>query len=397
MTNGDSCLQKRVRIVIAGGDSWYSRGDDAILAGTLKMLREKYADNLEVTVLTEIPLVTKSRFPQVNAIYRKNFLAVAKEMRNADLLLWGGGQLIQNISSQVFMIFQLSILAIAHLLHLPIMGFGLGVAELKGRFWQKLVAFWINRLAQITVRDERSRADLAAWGGKKHIRVTADPALVLEPQSEELQNKKNKKRVVISPRTWFHYSYSFFPDKNSRLSALTSHKLNHLLTTLAKVADWCVSTHDADIYFVPMYPGKDQGDEQVSMAIIQKMESADRAKILSQNILPQELVDFFQSVDVVLSMRLHAAILAACGGAPSVMVYTQIKGLSFLERLGIAKHAYPVDKYNFEDICKSMEEILASPDTYRSQVLAQMCELRNLAYQNIDVLSGIIDERQIDN
>ena len=84
-------------IVISGYHGFANSGDEALLFAILSTLRKKKPD-ISVTVLSKIPEET-SRVYGVKSVNRYNFFEIRKEMKKAKMLLFGGGSLLQDVTS----------------------------------------------------------------------------------------------------------------------------------------------------------------------------------------------------------------------------------------------------------------------------------------------------------
>lgn len=381
-----------LKVVIAGGDSWYSLGDDAILSGTIQMLQQEFPQ-IKITILSERPDLTRKRYPNIDTIYRRNLTAILRLFRNSDLVLWGGGQLIQNISSHAFMVYQLTLVRLALLARVPIIGFSLGSAELKGKLWQFLIARTMNRLDALSVRDQKTYDDLVKIGVKREIDICADPALVLRADNEEVSNlpsNLNKPFVVIAPRIWFHFNYSVFPvhhDINKLLS--NPGKFGSVLDGLAQAADWLVEKHKIGILFVGMYPR--QGDNLVSAAIRERMRNPEASRLVQNVSSPKSMISLFSQSLAVMGIRLHSTILATCAGVPSINLYNQIKGLSYFNLLGLEQLAAPLDSVDQELPISLLELLLSDYQSIRDIVMVRREILTESSLGSIKLVRNVLD------
>lgn len=388
----NSNSESSLHIVIAGGDSWYSLGDDAILSGTIQMLQKEF-HKVNITILSERPDLTRKRYPTIEAVYRRNFPAIMRLFRHSDLVLWGGGQLIQNISSHAFIAFQLSLVQLAFLARVPIIGFSLGTAELRGKIWHSLTSSTMNHLDAISVRDQKSYDDLVQMGVKREIKIYADPALVLRAENEgaiDLPSNLIRPFVVIAPRLWFHFNYSVIPVHHdiNKLVQIPGN-FGPVLDGLARAADWLIDKHGIGILFVGMYPR--QGDNLVSIAIRDRMRNPESSRMLQNDISPISLINLFSQSTAVMGIRLHSTILATCAGVPSINLYNQTKGLSFFNLLGLGKLAAPLDSVDQDLTIALLELLLNDYQSIRDVVVARREILAESAWGNIKLIRNVLD------
>ena len=100
-----------------------------------------------------------------------------RALAGCDLLLSGGGSLLQDVSSSNSPLYYLGIIFLAKLFDKPVMVYAQGIGPLRRKRNKRLTAWLLNGVNKITVRDEESKKDLVAMGVHQEIIVTADPVL----------------------------------------------------------------------------------------------------------------------------------------------------------------------------------------------------------------------------
>ena len=93
----DWALQKNKEILISGYYGFRNSGDDALLKAIIQDLK-KYKESPNIVVLSANPEETMEYY-RVKSINRLNLISVLKHMRKADMLISGGGTLIQDRTS----------------------------------------------------------------------------------------------------------------------------------------------------------------------------------------------------------------------------------------------------------------------------------------------------------
>ena len=87
------------KILISGYYGFSNAGDEAMLTAIITALRKK-DPSVEITVISGHPEAT-SKLHQVKAVHRFAPLGILKAMLHTDLLLSGGGSLLQNVTSHI--------------------------------------------------------------------------------------------------------------------------------------------------------------------------------------------------------------------------------------------------------------------------------------------------------
>lgn len=331
------------RIVISGYYGFDNLGDEAVLAGIISALRQEVKESglpqkekridfyreerelLEIVVLSNQPEVTAARY-QVESVYRNDLRAVLREISRCDLLISGGGSLLQDVTSWRTIPYYLSQVFFAQLRGKKTVFYAQGVGPIKGRGGRLFVRLIANRTDLITVRDRNSRDFFIGLGVDPGlIKITSDPVFALKgrewTESEKLLQEKGMKAKVkadirkekpligISVRPWGDNSY---------------------LEKVARTADFISGLTGGEIIIIPMHYRQDQ---EASRKLAGLLES--KARILSDRYDPLEMLKLFAGLDFLLGVRLHSLIFAALQNLPFVALSYDPKVKGFLEMLGV--------------------------------------------------------------
>ena len=85
------------RVVISGYYGFANAGDEAMLAAIVGSLKDIIPD-VSITVITGNCRMTRENH-NVQAVHRLNFFAIAAAIRRCDILISGGGSLLQDVTS----------------------------------------------------------------------------------------------------------------------------------------------------------------------------------------------------------------------------------------------------------------------------------------------------------
>ena len=165
-----------LRIAVSGYYGFKNAGDDAILMALVTTIRA-LAPGAEITVLSHSPAETRQLYG-VRAINRWNPFGIIWTLLRSDLLLSGGGGLLQDVTGVRSICYYLVVVALALAVGKPVVYYAQGVGPVRTRFGRWLTRIVSNRVDLITVRDQASRDDLLAMG----IRSGAGPQPVSDQQ-----------------------------------------------------------------------------------------------------------------------------------------------------------------------------------------------------------------------
>ncbi|HHY39274.1 MAG TPA: polysaccharide pyruvyl transferase CsaB [Clostridia bacterium] len=313
--------------MLSGYFGFGNAGDEAVLEASIQWLMRSVPD-LQVVVLSASPEQTKRRFPMVEAYDRFNVLQVLRAIYEADLVLSGGGGLIQDVTSLRSLLYYLSVMASADFLGKPFIVFAQGFGPVRtsiGRFLTRLV---VRRARLVTLRDEDSLKDLISIGVRRNnVRVTADPAFLLEPAPPERGRKilkslgldrkgdvKSAPLVAFSLRPW--------PRRYEPDPGWESPKC------FAEVLDSVTEKTGARVVLVPLYPRQ---DTPLLQAVSESMKVP--APVANDLEDPRDVMALLGGVDLVVGMRLHSLIFAVCSGVPAMGISYDPKVERLLEEL----------------------------------------------------------------
>jgi len=307
------------RILISGYYGFNNAGDDVVLYGIISSLTREQP-NISLAVLSNQPDRTAELFG-IEAYDRWSLGTIIRELRRCDMLVMGGGTLMQDVTSPRSVLYYLGIVMIAKMLGKPVVFYAQGFGPILRSFSRAMIRYVVNGVDVITVRDHESGEDFKACGVKKApIHVTADPALTIMPAQvsdtrgkellRELFDDPEKPLVAFSVRDW--------------------KQEQQFKQAIARAADWFCQ-QGWNVLFVPMhFPS----DLEPSRQIIGKMERPG-AKLLDLPVSFRDIMSVLKQCDYVVGMRLHSLILACMLRIPFTGISYDPKIDRFVERAGM--------------------------------------------------------------
>lgn len=282
--------QRPIHAVISGYYGYGNLGDDAILkaiAGQLSAL----SPPVRLTVLSRRPERTRQEYG-LPAVKRFSPLAMLNALRKSDLLISGGGSLLQDKTSNRSLWYYLSVIRLARLLHKPVFLYANGIGPVLRPANRKAVRRCMERCDVVTLRDEDSLEELKALGvTRTDIHVTADPAFTLCAADNgravltELGVDPERKVLGVSVRQ--------VPEQVD-------------VEQFALLCDRISRERDMAVVFLVM---QDQRDEAISRQIMDQM--AEPAWLLKTPADPGAMLGAIECMEAIVSMRLHTIIFAA--------------------------------------------------------------------------------------
>ncbi|MDI3257073.1 MAG: polysaccharide pyruvyl transferase CsaB [Kyrpidia sp.] len=305
-------------ILIAGYYGFHNAGDDAVLHGILTSLR-RYDPTVHCRVLSNQPRQTRALF-QIPAYDRWNPWTIFRQLKKADLLVMGGGGLLQDVTSPRSILYYLGVVQMAKWLNKPVVFYAQGFGPVRRPLSRWLIRRTLNDIDLITVRDEGSRDDFLRTGvSRPPLLVTADPAMAIDTARVDGamgraildRHRVPASRVaVVSVREWTTAKVpykKFFAQGLKRLIDRGWH-----------------------VVFIPMQHPKDL---KPSKEIARRLGSG--ATVIETPMTVFDILNVIKAAQMVVGMRLHSLILAALLAVPAVAFSYDQKIERFAGRVGI--------------------------------------------------------------
>ena len=363
-------------------------GEEAILASLLQDLEA--CGIRSVSVISNQPERTQTRHGnKVNVISDgpRNWLTMPFNIRKYDLLIWGGGHMLQDRSSQFYIPYVTKTLLLARLTGIPrfIYAPGLGpVVNQLGKFLSKLA---INGSSTIIVRDEGSVDLLNEIGVKGKISQTADPGFSLQTVHDDIQFETSESPLIgLAPRKLFYRKGSILPVSWQSPDNLANPRFERFAEETAAALDLLVEKRNARIVLIPMDIGPNPRDDLVCRQISRYMKNSANVKIYDDDPTLELFIRRLAELDLLVSARLHGIILGLRFGLPFIGIDSDGKILRLAERIGADE--YVIRDADFERDCfyDVACRILDSRERLRSNFLLHRAKLSAKAKENSNLL-----------
>ncbi len=304
-----------MRVLLSGYYGFGNLGDEAILATIAEQL-PGVTPEAEVEVLSADPEHTL-RVHGLQARDRWRLRPALRALADADLLVQGGGGLIQDSTSSLSPAYYLGVLALARWLRRPVVIFCQGVGPLAGALWRRLTVRAFASAVQVMVRDEDSAAALRRWGLRHAIEVVADPVVLMTPSPPEQVGQ------------WLAEQGFHSSEPPSVLVPRALEGYWDLYLAAARVL-----AHGGQPLLVMPFQA---GDEALAREMASRTE---HATALPAPEDPRLAAGVVATSRRVIAARLHALVFAASAGVPALGLAYDPKVVRFCDLVGY-EHADP--------------------------------------------------------
>jgi polysaccharide pyruvyl transferase CsaB len=357
------------KILISGYYGFSNAGDEAMLTAIVTSLQQA-GKKPEITVLSGHPEETAAKH-HVKAIHRFAFWQIIQAMANTDLLLSGGGSLLQDVTSSRSLYYYLSILLLAKFFCKKIMLFAQGIGPIRSSFARKITKYVCSKANLITVRDDGSLEELKSMGFRdKEVIVTSDAVFSLHPANKE-QGRRILTGYGLGEQPIIGFALRKWPGQE------------RFVKEFAKAAEALRDKYRAQIVFLPLqFPA----DKELSAMVVAEMQDSRDTIILDNKFSTDEYMAIISNVSLLVGMRLHALVFAALANVPFMAVSYDPKVDRFVA--GMAGSVIDtIDKITAEEMLRGAEELRQHPTI---QAAARIKKLREEAMRNIDRAIGLL-------
>lgn len=360
-------------------------GDEAIFESLIRDLNE---NSIEITAVSKN--VEKTEKLGVKAV-KPYSLKFIKALMDSDLVLLGGGGILQDQTSIYNIPYFIIQILLAQLLRKKTMLVAVGAGPIKGRVGKSLIALSMKKINAITVRDTYSYHVLKKLGAdEKKMHVSTDPAIALVcdtmKKPDDIPDELfQKPYLVVCLRHWFDLN-RFLPvalSNKLQLSYRGRQRYRNFITTMAKCLDLIVEETSLPVIFFPFYGTR---DIKVNRDAMREMQYKDKAFLINQ---PQHIHNFYFLVahaEFVISMRLHSAIVSAALNTPSIALSYSPKVREFMKSLGMEEFVLDLDHINEKSVLNLARKILQNRTQICSEVGQNAARLKEVNKKNIEII-----------
>lgn len=327
------------KVVLSGYYGFDNFGDEAILQVLVNNLKNIGAD---ITVFSRNPKKT-SQIYDVKSVFMFNIFGIIKNISKTDVVISGGGSLLQDVTSIRSLFYYLVIIFVSILFCKRVIIFAQGIGPIKHKFAQKITKNLLKKVSLITVRDERSKKLLNEWGLKAQL--INDPVW-----GTNLKTLRPKGKIGIQLREWKYMNDEFF------------------LSLVKKIAK---EFENNEIY---IYSLQDKQDKEICLRFENYLH-IENPKVNTHvfySMSVNDMINSMRNLEYLIAMRYHAIIIGLKYGIKTLAINYDPK----VETL--AKFA-KIPFINFENYDKIEDNIEKMKLLSRRAILAQ-CEKKNFSF-----------------
>lgn len=363
---------RRDGIVICGAYGKGNAGDDAILKAIVLEMRALDPDR-PITVMSRRPQETRLIY-RTGAVYTFRVDQVLRRFRHSALYINGGGSLMQDVTSTRSLRYYLFTLDQAKRFGCKVMMYGCGIGPITRPNNRKVAAKTINRAVDIiTLRDDLSRGELTRMGiVAPDIRLSADPAIILEPASAAAVDQALERCGV--PLDGKYIGFGLRQWKG----------LDEVLDEVAAAAEYAYETHGLIPLFVPI---EHPSDLMPAELLGSRLQCPHYMVTERQSI--ETTIGILSRMKTVIGIRLHSLMFSAAVGVPVIGMSYDIKVDGFLKYIG--RHTcIPLREVTAEKLIPLIDECVSGALDAEVRQTAEM--LREREHENSAAAQELLEQ-----
>lgn len=288
------------KYIVSGYIGFDNFGDEAIAKVLTGRLKKSGAE--KITLISSNPEKTA----QIHQVASCKMLDFWKSLCEADVLISGGGSLLQDVTSVKSLIYYLGVIYSALILGKKVEIFAQGIGPINSKIGQILTRFALSRADKISVRDKKSQELLKEW--RIESELVKDPILELE-----LPHKNQIGVVGIQLRNY---------------PTLTDKFLNRLAEEIVK------NFADKKIQIISL---QDSVDLEVceKFARILKINGRENNVEVVNNLTINDVFECISNLEYLVAMRFHANVVGIKAGVKTLAINYDIKVKKLAEEYNI--------------------------------------------------------------
>ena len=284
------------KYLVSGYIGFDNFGDEAIASVLVSHLKSINAE--EITLISSNPEKTAKLYG-TKSVGMFKFLPAIK---NADVLISGGGSLLQDITSLKSLLYYLTIIFSALVLRKKVFIFAQGFTPFRTKIGEFLTKTVLKKCHRITVRDKKSQDFLKELGVASGL--VSDPVFGMQVASNLHQG------IGVQLRS-FHSMNDIF--------------LNNLAEQIER------NFKNENIKLISL-------QDSFDLPVLEKFSKIlDERKIkntIYKNLSIKEAIDIISNLEYLVGMRFHANLIAAKAGVKILGINYDIKVLNLANSVG---------------------------------------------------------------
>lgn len=422
-----------INVLIVTHSTAHNKGDEAMIKGLMKTLKNGIQEPLHLSLLTENPEYDCNRFyfDLCRSVYERGkgkimpviimvitlFWAliwrltrlkfyfyvphrgqnVLKEYLKAEIIVSRGSDVFNDVYGVQSVLFQSYYVLLGLILKKPVVLCGHAI----GPFRNRLVAFYMgklfNKASLITVRDHASAKWLNAIGViKPKVQVTADLAFLLDPVPIKMVEKilVNEGIDIKNPIVGLNVSKlisRWGPGVN------LNQKYLKYVELMVELADFLVEKLHTNVILIPHVTHPYMDDRDVAKDIMKLVCNKDSIKMIQKDYSTDELKGIIGYCNIFIGARMHSVIAAISTGVPSLAIAYSPKYKGIMELVQQEKWVLDIQTMTFENLSYKILDLWMNKHSIKNHLNSMKQTLNSQAQLNGKLINNVLKLEKLVN
>jgi polysaccharide pyruvyl transferase WcaK-like protein len=201
--------------------------------------------------------------------------------------------------------------------------------------------------------------------------LTSDTALTFDGQYDSTFVKDVNGSVGVCPGLYAHG----LPERG-----IQKYILDH-----AKALDMAIEKHGFSVVFLPHYVSGFRFDDlDICRLILGRMKHSNKARIIEAKSV-EEFKSLVSQMDMVVSSKMHPAVLAVSAYVPIVSIAYDHKQTGFAASLSLSDCVISLQEVSYDKLLSKIDHVWNGRDEIRALLEARVPELRGNVRKSIEL------------
>lgn len=306
-----------MKYIVSGYIGFDNFGDEAIASVLIQKLKKAGAE--KITYISSKPKKTS----EIHGVNSCSMLGFLPSLIKSDILISGGGSLLQDKTSLKSLIYYLLVIFSALVLRKKVQIYAQGIGPINSKLGQIFTKLLLKRVNEITVRDKKSQELLNKWG---------IPSLLVKDPVFDMEIPQNDKKDILGVqlRAFDGVDEIFLDNLARAITKYFPHKKIQIISL------------------------QDRIDLEVcnNFEKILKTKGLFDVEVLS-SLSINEAIDIISSLEYLIAMRFHANVIGVKSEVKTLAINYDPK----VEKLAEEYHL-PLINSNDKDFSHEFERLL---------------------------------------
>jgi len=319
------------------------------------------------------------RLAEAQLYLPKHLREIAALYQNADLIVPVGGGYIRSrkgLMHRLNIPLLLHPLLLGYLLGKPTVLYAQSVGPFQNKFERVLVAFVLNRMTLIMLREDTSVRLLASIGVTRNVTRAVDSGFLLSSHQK------------VALRKTYHISPTALLVGVTVRDWLKGEAQQRYEQAVAQALDNVIETLHAHVVFIPQVTAaKGDDDRVVSWRVRDLMQNTRATTLISDTPNHHRIKALYDNLDILLGTRFHSVIFSLTSHVPVLAIEYEHKTSGIMRDLGLEDWVVKIEDVTAAQLTALLQKLTQEQTSYQAHLTKTMPPYIEQAQKSADLLA----------